>query len=131
MTVAASKLAVFNDQADVVLLSGKMRTSNPADLTFSVTLECSILTAVANDAPATPQPERPEPAAPEPPVVYVPEPPPPANEVAVDYMRTLMANAAQELAAPEQAAAPGPTPAEPIQAIDPKSFERSLREARL
>jgi len=50
MTVAASKIAQFSPNADVVLLSGKMRTSNPADLTFSVTLECSILTAVANNA---------------------------------------------------------------------------------
>jgi len=50
MTVAASKLAVIDPQADVVLLSGKMRTSNPADLTFSVTLECSILTALSNSA---------------------------------------------------------------------------------
>jgi len=50
MTVAASKLAQISPNADVVLLSGKMRTSNPADLTFSVTLECSILTAVANNA---------------------------------------------------------------------------------
>jgi hypothetical protein len=50
MTVAASKLAQISPQGDVVLLSGKMRTSNPADLTFSVTLECSILTAVANNA---------------------------------------------------------------------------------
>lgn len=92
----------------------------------------SLFTAVANDAPAAPQPERPAPATPAPETVYVPEPPPPANEVAVDYMRTLMANAAQNLAAPEQAAAPGPTtPVEPIPAIDPKSFERSLREAEL
>lgn len=92
----------------------------------------SLFTAVANDAPAVAQPERPAPAAPAPETVYVPEPPAPANEVAVDYMRTLMANAAQDLAAPEQAAAPGPTAhVEPIPAIDPKSFERSLREAEL
>jgi ATP-dependent protease ClpP protease subunit len=91
----------------------------------------SLFTAVANDAPAAPHTERPAPAAPAPQTVYVPEPPPPANEVAVDYMRTLMTNAANDLAAPEQAAAPGPAPAEPIPAIDPKSFERSLREARL
>ncbi|MDX3643233.1 head maturation protease, ClpP-related [Streptomyces sp. MB09-02B] len=91
----------------------------------------SLFTAAANDAPAPPQPERPSPAAPVPQTVYVPEPPPPANEVAVDYMRTLMANAANDLAAPEQAAASGPAPAEPVPAIDPKSFERSLKEARL
>lgn len=50
MTVAGSKVAVVAPNADVVLLSGKMRTSNPADLTFSVTLECSIVTALANGA---------------------------------------------------------------------------------
>jgi hypothetical protein len=61
----------------------------------------------------------------------VPEPPAPADQVAVDYMRTLLANAAQDLAAPEQAAAPGPTtPVEPIPAIDRNAFERSLREAQ-
>lgn len=91
----------------------------------------SLFTAEANNAPAVPQPERPAPAAPAPETVYVPEPPPPANEVAVDYMRTLMANAANSLAAPEQAAPPDPAPAEPIPALDPKSFERSLKEARL
>ncbi|UJV42080.1 head maturation protease, ClpP-related [Streptomyces sp. AMCC400023] len=90
----------------------------------------SLFTAVANDAPAAPVAEHPAPVAEAPPTVYVPEPPAPANEVAVDYMRTLMANAAQDLAAPEQAAAPGPTPAEPIPAIDRTAFERSLREAR-
>lgn len=90
----------------------------------------SLFTAVANDAPAAPQTERATPVAEAPPTVYIPEPPPPANEVAVDYMRTLMANAAQDLAAPEQAAAPGPAPAEPIPAIDRTAFERSLREAR-
>lgn len=91
----------------------------------------SLFTATANDAPAPPQVELPAPAAEAPQTVYVPEPPPPANEVAVDYMRTLMANAAQNLAAPEQAAAPGPAPAEPNPAIDRASFERSLKEARL
>nr|WP_169786646.1 head maturation protease, ClpP-related [Streptomyces alboflavus] len=91
----------------------------------------SVFAAAANDAPAVPQPEQPAPTAEAPQVVYVPEPPPPADEVAVDYMRTLMANAAHDLAAPEQAAAPGPARAEPIPEIDPKSFERSLREARL
>ena len=50
MAVAGSKVAVVAPNADVVLLSGKMRTSNPADLTFSVTLECSIVTALANGA---------------------------------------------------------------------------------
>lgn len=50
MTVAGSKLAVISPNADVVLLSGRMRTSNPADLTFAVTLECSIVTALANGA---------------------------------------------------------------------------------
>lgn len=90
----------------------------------------SLFTAVAHDAPATPQPEPPAPAAPGLEVVYVPAPPPPATEVAVDYMRTLMANAADDLAAPEQAAAPGPAPVEPIPAIDRTAFERSLREAR-
>lgn len=89
----------------------------------------SLFQGVANDAPAPPS-VAPAPVAEAPQTVYVPEPPPPANEVAVDYMRTLMANAAQDLAAPEQAAAPGPTPAEPIPAIDRTAFERSLREAR-
>ena len=46
MTVAASKVDVIGPGADVTLLSAPMRTSNPADLTFSVTLECSILTSV-------------------------------------------------------------------------------------
>lgn len=91
----------------------------------------SLFQGVANDAPAAPQPERPAPVAEAPPTVYVPEPPRPADEVAVDYMRTLMANAATGLAAPEQAAAPGPAPAEPTPTIDRTAFERSLREARL
>lgn len=91
----------------------------------------SLFTATANDAPAAPPPATPAPTAEAPQTVYVPEPPPPADEVAVDYMRTLMANAAQNLAAPEQAAAPGPAPAEPNPAIDRASFERSLKEARL
>jgi ATP-dependent protease ClpP protease subunit len=91
----------------------------------------SLFTAAANDAPAPPRIERPAPAAPEPIAVHAPEPPAPAHEVAVDYMRTLMANAANDLAAPEQAAAPDPAPAEPVPALDPKSFERSLKEARL
>lgn len=91
----------------------------------------SLFQGVANNAPAPPQTERPAPTPPEPIPAHTPEPPPPANEVAVDYMRTLLANAAQDLAAPEQAAAPGPaTPAEPIPAIDRTAFERSLREAR-
>lgn len=89
----------------------------------------SLFQGVANDAPAPPS-AAPAPVAEAPQTVYVPEPPPPANEVAVDYMRTLMANAANDLAAPEQAAAPGPAPAEPIPAIDRTAFERSLREAR-
>lgn len=46
MTVGASKVQVFDPQADVTLLCAKMRTSNPADLTFAVTLECSIVTDV-------------------------------------------------------------------------------------
>ncbi|WP_405960814.1 Clp protease ClpP [Streptomyces sp. NBC_00024] len=90
----------------------------------------SLFQGVANDAPAPPS-AAPAPVAEAPQTVYVPEPPPPANEVAVDYMRTLMANAANDLAAPEQAAAPGPAPAEPIPAIDRTQFERSLKEARL
>jgi hypothetical protein len=90
----------------------------------------SLFQGVANDAPAPPS-AAPAPTAEAPQTVYVPEPPPPANEVAVDYMRTLMANAANDLAAPEQAAAPGPAPAEPIPAIDRTQFERSLKEARL
>ena len=91
----------------------------------------SLFASVANDAPAAPQPERPTPVAEAPQTVYVPEPPPPADEVAVDYMRTLLANATQDLAAPEQAAAPGPAaPAEPIPAINRNDFERSLREAQ-
>ncbi|MFF6781437.1 head maturation protease, ClpP-related [Streptomyces sp. NPDC012510] len=90
----------------------------------------SLFDGLAADAPAVPATERPTPVAEAPQIVHVPEPPPPAGEVAVGYMRTLMANAAQDLAAPEQAAAPGPTPVEPVPAIDRIAFERSLREAR-
>jgi len=46
MTVGASKVQVFDPQADVTLLCARMRTSNPADLTFAVTLECSIVTQI-------------------------------------------------------------------------------------
>lgn len=46
MTVAASKLDIAGPNADVVLLSAQMRTSNPADLTFMVSAECSIVTSV-------------------------------------------------------------------------------------
>lgn len=90
----------------------------------------SLFQGVANNAPAPPPTDRPPPAAPEPIAAPAPEPERPANEVAVDYMRTLLANATTDLAAPEQAAAPGPAPVEPIPAIDRTAFERSLREAR-
>lgn len=46
MTVGASDIQVMDPQADVTLLCAQMRTSNPADLTFAVTLECSIVTSV-------------------------------------------------------------------------------------
>jgi hypothetical protein len=46
VTVAASKIDEFSPNADITLLSAQMRTSNPADLTFSVSLECSIITSV-------------------------------------------------------------------------------------
>lgn len=90
-----------------------------------------LMAGVAADAPASPVPRSPAPAAATEPHGAVPEPPQPAHEVAVDYLRTLMANAAQDLAAPAQAAAPGPAPAEPIPAIDRTAFERSLKEAQL
>lgn len=91
----------------------------------------SLFQGVANDAPAAPQPERPAPVAGPAPAETAPEPPRPADEVAVDYMRTLMANAANDLAAPDPAATPDPAPAEPVPAIDRTAFERSLKEARL
>lgn len=90
-----------------------------------------LMAGVAADAPAAPPTRRQQPAAAAPPPEAAPEPTQSAGEVAVDYFRTLMANAANDLAAPEQAAAPDPAPAEPIPAIDRTSFERSLREARL
>jgi hypothetical protein len=90
-----------------------------------------LMAGVAADAPAGPAPNRPAPAVGHAPAEAGPEPPQPANEVAVDYFRTLMANAATDLAAPDQAAASDPAPAEPVPAIDPTAFERSLREARL
>jgi len=90
-----------------------------------------LMAGVAADAPAAPPTERPQaPAAPPPPVAST-EPTQSAGDIAVDYFRTLMANAATNLAAPEQAAAPDPAPAEPVPAIDPIAFERSLKEARL
>ena len=46
VTVAGSKIDVFNPNTDVTLLSAQMRTSNVADLTFAVSLECSIVTQV-------------------------------------------------------------------------------------
>ncbi|MFD5697453.1 head maturation protease, ClpP-related [Streptomyces lasiicapitis] len=90
-----------------------------------------LMAGVAADAPASPAPTRPAPAAASPPAVPVPEPPQPASDVAVDYFRTLMANAANDFAAPEPAAAPSPAPVQPVPAIDPSAFERSLKEARL
>lgn len=91
----------------------------------------SLFTAAAHDAPTTLAAAAPQSEQPAQQVVYVPEPPRPASEVTADYMRTLLANAANNLAAPEQAATPDPAPAEPVPAIDQKAFERSLREARL
>ena len=93
-----------------------------------------LMAGVAADAPAHPHPTGPAPTPPPHasdagPVDHTPQAS--AGEVAVDYFRTLMTNAANDLAAPEQAAAPGPAPVEPIPAIDPIEFERSLREARL
>lgn len=92
-----------------------------------------LMAGVAADAPAHPNatgtPPPPAHMADAAPVDHTP--PAPASEVAVDYFRTLLANAATDLAAPEQAAAPGPAPAEPIPSIDRTAFERSLREARL
>jgi ATP-dependent protease ClpP protease subunit len=93
-----------------------------------------LMAGLAADAPAEPVP----PARPTPPssasvpvtdAAPVDERSP--GEIAVDYFRALMANAATDLAAPEQAAAPDPAPAEPIPSIDRTAFERSLREARL
>jgi hypothetical protein len=46
VTVAGSKIDVFDPNNDVTLLSAQMRTSAVADLTFAVTLECSIVTKV-------------------------------------------------------------------------------------
>jgi hypothetical protein len=46
MTVAASTFEISGPNADVTLLSAQMRTSNPADLLFQVTSECSIVTKV-------------------------------------------------------------------------------------
>ncbi len=46
MTVGASAVQQFSPGDDVTLLCARMKTSNPADLTFSVTLECSIVTSV-------------------------------------------------------------------------------------
>ncbi len=94
-----------------------------------------LMASLATDAPTAPNPTGPAPTPPTPvadagPVDH-PQAPAPANEVAVDYFRTLMANAATDLAAPDQAAAPDPAPAEPVPAIDRTAFERSLREARL
>lgn len=92
----------------------------------------SLMASVAGDAPAVPPPQRPAPVADTGPApAAVPEPPAPANEVAVGYFRQLMAIAATDLAAPDRPAAPDPGPPEPVPAIDIKAFERSLREARL
>jgi hypothetical protein len=46
MTVGGSTFAVSGPNTDVILLQAKMRTSNVADLAFSVTSECSIVTDV-------------------------------------------------------------------------------------
>jgi len=46
MTVGASTAQVFGPGDNVTLLCARMKTSTTADLTFSVTLECSILTSV-------------------------------------------------------------------------------------
>ena len=46
MTVTASKAVVSSPNTDVVVLQAQMRTSNPADLTFMLTSECSIVTSV-------------------------------------------------------------------------------------
>lgn len=46
MTVGASTVQQFSPGTDVTLLCARMKTSSPADLTFSVTLECSIVTSV-------------------------------------------------------------------------------------
>jgi hypothetical protein len=46
VTTSGSKIDVFSPNTDVTLLAVQMRTSNPADLMLSVTLECSIVTSV-------------------------------------------------------------------------------------
>jgi hypothetical protein len=46
VTVGGSKIEVFSPNTDVTLLAAQMRTSNVADLTFAVSLECSIVTSV-------------------------------------------------------------------------------------
>lgn len=46
VTVAGSRIQVFSPNTDVTLLAAQMRTSNVADLTFAVSLECSIVTSV-------------------------------------------------------------------------------------
>jgi hypothetical protein len=46
MTVGGSTIQVSDPNLDVVLLSAQMRTSSVADLAFSVSSECSIITQV-------------------------------------------------------------------------------------
>ncbi|MET8475422.1 head maturation protease, ClpP-related [Streptomyces sp. NPDC006422] len=123
--------AVVPDASAITAAVTAANTPEPVMPGFDPDQFRDLMASVAHDAPAAPAPERPTLAAA--PALAVPEhqAPPPLAETAVAYFRTLMANAATDLAAPDQAAAPDPAPAEPIRSIDPTAFERSLREARL
>lgn len=91
----------------------------------------SLMAAAANDAPTAPTQAATPPAAVAPDPVYVPTPPPPANEVIADYLRTVMTNVANNAPAPPQPPAPEPHMPEPVTTIDQTTVRRALWEAEL
>jgi len=95
---------------------------------FDATRFRALMDGLAVDAPAPPQPRQAEPDPVER-VVVVHEPAPSTEAVLVDYLRTVMHDAANDVPALPDPPKQAPVPPPPVLSIDKSIFDRSLREA--
>jgi ATP-dependent protease ClpP protease subunit len=95
---------------------------------FDATRFQALMDGLATDAPAPPQPRQPDPEPVER-VVVVREPAPSTEAVLVDYLRTVLTDAANDVPALPDPPKQAPVPPPPVLSIDKSIFDRSLREA--
>lgn len=95
---------------------------------FDATRFQALMNGLAVDAPAPPAQRRAEPEPVEQ-VVVVQTPAPSTEAVLVDYLRAVLADAANDVPALPDPPKQDPVPPPPVQSIDKSMFDRSLKEA--